>query len=346
MSNFRYLAIAALIAAVAAESGTGTTTRYWDCCKPSCAWNDLSSLGIESSVKTCDVNDQPLSTNDDQSGCNGGNAYMCSDQSPWQVNDNLAYGFAAVSAASSACCQCYELTFTSTAIAGKKMVVQATNTGSDVSSTQFDLAMPGGGFGIFDGCSTEWNATSDVWGQQYGGPSTDTCGQFPCALQPGCGFRWGSFFQGADNPTVSYQTVACPTEITDKSGCTRTGDTPTAGIAAAAPASPTGVCSGSGSPAPSSSTAAPVASSSSTAAPVASSSSQAGSSPSASASSPAPVSPSASASSTDLASMPLSSLVSTISSASSTAAAQASSTTSSAEPEETGDDECDAGLDL
>ena len=150
-ATFRSLALAALLTVAVADSGTGTTTRYWDCCKPSCAWNDLSTLGIESSVKSCDINDQPLSTSDDQSGCNGGSAYMCSDQSPWAVSDDLAYGFAAVSSSNAACCQCYELTFTSTAIAGKKMIVQATNTGGDVGATQFDLAMPGGGFGIFDG---------------------------------------------------------------------------------------------------------------------------------------------------------------------------------------------------
>ena len=61
------------------------------------------------------------------------------------------------------------LTFTSTSIAGKKMIVQATNTGSDVGEGQFDLAMPGGGVGQFNGCDTEWGAPSGGWGQQYGG---------------------------------------------------------------------------------------------------------------------------------------------------------------------------------
>lgn len=55
---------------------------------------------------------------------------MCSDQSPWAVSDDLAYGYAAVNIAggseASWCCACYELTFTSTALAGKKMIVQAT----------------------------------------------------------------------------------------------------------------------------------------------------------------------------------------------------------------------------
>lgn len=66
---------------------------------------------------------------------------MCSDQSPWSINDDLAYGFAAVSASNPNCSSCYQLTFTSTVLSGKKMIVQATNTGDDVSSTQFDLAV-------------------------------------------------------------------------------------------------------------------------------------------------------------------------------------------------------------
>lgn len=110
-----------------------------DCCKPSCGWD---KGGVTAPVKTCDVNDQPLSDMNAQSGCNGGSAYMCSDQSPWAISDTLAYGFAAVSSSNPAsCCACYQLTFTSTALAGKKMIVQATNTGGDVASTQFDLAV-------------------------------------------------------------------------------------------------------------------------------------------------------------------------------------------------------------
>ena len=125
---------------VTAQSGSGTTTRYWDCCKPSCAWNSIT--GVTKPVISCDKNDNPLTSTSTQSGCAGGTAYMCSDQSPWAVNTDLAYGFAAVSAGNApSCCSCYQLTFTSGAIAGKKMIVQATNTGDDVASTQFDIAV-------------------------------------------------------------------------------------------------------------------------------------------------------------------------------------------------------------
>jgi hypothetical protein len=48
-----------------------------------------------------------------KNGCeSGGSAFMCTSQSPWAVNDSLAYGFAAVKLAgkteSNWCCACYE----------------------------------------------------------------------------------------------------------------------------------------------------------------------------------------------------------------------------------------------
>lgn len=39
-------------------SGTGTTTRYWDCCKTTCAWSGKATLASGSGpVTTCDIND-------------------------------------------------------------------------------------------------------------------------------------------------------------------------------------------------------------------------------------------------------------------------------------------------
>ena len=109
-----------------------------DCCKPSCAW---PMAGITAPVKTCDASDKPLKDVEAVSGGQGGTAYMCSDQTPWEINADLAYGFAAVGGGSPQCCSCYQLTFTSTNLKGKKMIVQATNTGNDLSSTHFDLAV-------------------------------------------------------------------------------------------------------------------------------------------------------------------------------------------------------------
>jgi len=137
------------IGADAQSSGSGTTTRYWDCCKASCGWPQKASLASGSNpVTSCDAQNNPLTNYNAQSACNNANpgqSYMCTDQTPWAVSDTLAYGFAATTIAggteASWCCACYELTFTSTAISGKQMIVQATNTGGDLGSNQFDLAV-------------------------------------------------------------------------------------------------------------------------------------------------------------------------------------------------------------
>ena len=118
-----------------------TPSFHQDCCKPSCAWTGKGqAAGV---VGVCDINDNPLSDPNAKSGCEeGGTAFTCSSQGPWAVNESLAYGFAAVSASNApSCCSCYELTFKDTVLAGKKMVVQATNTGYDVDAAQFDIAV-------------------------------------------------------------------------------------------------------------------------------------------------------------------------------------------------------------
>ena len=181
-------------------------------------------------MKTCDKQDKPLADVDAKSGCEpGGKAYMCTDQTPWAVDDNMAYGFGAITAKEEVkCCQCYKLTFTSSAIKGKSMIIQATNTGGDVAKATFDIAMPGGGFGIFDACTSQWKADKKIWGAKYGGMSENMCSQVAPKLQKGCGFRW-DWMQGADNPDVDYEVVDCPAEIVQKSGCSITGWTAPAG---------------------------------------------------------------------------------------------------------------------
>ncbi|KAJ2958807.1 hypothetical protein NQZ79_g5641 [Umbelopsis isabellina] len=206
------------------SSGTGTTTRYWDCCKPSCAWTGKGS--VTAPVDSCAANGVAVLSPSVTSGCDGGTAYMCNNQQPWVINDNLAYGFAAATIAGLTeqdwCCTCYALTFTSTAVAGKTFVVQITNTGGDLGANQFDLQLPGGGVGIFNGCSTQWGAPSTGWGAQYGGISSlSDCSSLPSQLQAGCEFRFG-WFENADNPSVSFEQVKCPTQLTSITGCART----------------------------------------------------------------------------------------------------------------------------
>lgn len=133
--------------AAAQASGSGSTTRYWDCCKPSCAWPDNVGGGVSGAVGVCSIDDTPLGDGATAtSGCEpGGSAFMCSSHSPWEVSDDLAYGWAAVRIAGGSeaewCCACYELEFTSGPVAGKRMIVQATNTGADLGDNHFDIAV-------------------------------------------------------------------------------------------------------------------------------------------------------------------------------------------------------------
>jgi hypothetical protein len=93
----------------------------------------------------CDIHDNPITDSNASSGCAGGTAFQCSNESPWAVDDNLAYGYAAVNIKggleASWCYACYELTFTSGPVTGKKMIMQATNTGGDLAGNQFDLSV-------------------------------------------------------------------------------------------------------------------------------------------------------------------------------------------------------------
>jgi Glycosyl hydrolase family 45 len=69
---------------------------------------------VTAPVATCNINNNQLANFNAQSSCNGGAAYACADNSPWAVNNTLAYGFAAVNiqgqTETSWCCQCYALT--------------------------------------------------------------------------------------------------------------------------------------------------------------------------------------------------------------------------------------------
>jgi hypothetical protein len=164
-----------------------------------------------------------------RSGCeSGGASYTCINQQPWVVNSTFAYGFAAAKIQSQAekdwCCACYELRFTSgpAALRTKRMIVQVTNTGGDLGDNHFDLAIPGGGFGIFDGCTKQFPGTPVAnWGMRYGGVSNGTaCDGLPAPLVAGCKVRfdWGL---GMDNPNVIFRRVTCPAVLYNRTGCKR-----------------------------------------------------------------------------------------------------------------------------
>lgn len=199
----------------------------------------------------CNIDDQPLSNSQASNGCSSGNAFQCHTYAPWAVSSNLAYGYAAV-AGGDICGRCYEVEFTgqghhwndpgSAALGGKRMVVQALNIGGDVGSGQFDLLIPGGGVGLFNGCSRQWDVSESELGARYGGFLTTcreqggsheqvkSCVLNSCQLvfgargltelQAGC--EWFvEWFEAADNPNLRYREVACPAELSGASGMDR-----------------------------------------------------------------------------------------------------------------------------
>ena len=238
-----------------APTCSGYATRYWDCCKAHCGWSANVPAGV-APVTSCDASDAPLSDLSRASACgspSSSTAFTCTSMAPWSVSSTLAYGFAAVPASGDVCGRCYELSFEGTghysasdpgsvALAGKRMIVQATNIGYDVGGGQFDLLIPGGGVGAFDACTYQWG-TSDL-GAQYGGflsacreslggsashAALKSCVQTRCVttfagsfpdLLAGCTW-FVDWFEAADNPNLQYREVSCPDALVNNSGVDR-----------------------------------------------------------------------------------------------------------------------------
>ncbi len=114
------------------------------------------------------------------------------------------------------------MVFTTAPVAGQELIVQVTNTGSDLGSNQFDLQMPGGGVGIFNGCLSQFPGTySSSWGQQYGGVSQRTdCFNLPSVLLSGCLWRF-DWFMNANNPSMRFKQITCPSVLTANTQCIR-----------------------------------------------------------------------------------------------------------------------------
>ncbi|KFZ24263.1 hypothetical protein V502_01255 [Pseudogymnoascus sp. VKM F-4520 (FW-2644)] len=217
-----------LTSAAYPTEGVAVTDRYWDCCKPSCAWKGKASF--DSPVFSCDSNNNHFSDFDAGTGCNGGTAFLCADQSPWAVNDTFSYGFVGASLAGYVedawCGACYQLDFTSGDVKGKRMVVQAHNTGYDVhDANRFALAIPGGNTSYAGACALQYGVSDAVFGEKNVGLSTASqCDKLPKALQAPCHWRF-DWFQDADRPTANFTRVPCPVELTNRTGTTRDDDT-------------------------------------------------------------------------------------------------------------------------
>jgi hypothetical protein len=68
------------------------TTASWDCCKVSCGWPGKAS--VTSPAQTCIQDGITAIDSNTASACNGGSAYVCNNQQPWNVTATLSYGYA------------------------------------------------------------------------------------------------------------------------------------------------------------------------------------------------------------------------------------------------------------
>lgn len=222
----------------------GWATRYWDCCMPSCGWNENSG---GNPTMYCDAKGKNR-VEGGQNICAGGQNTTCTSQIPIIASDKVAYAFAATHANSGGKCgKCFALTFTGSgkyeskanhqALAGKTLVVMASNIGGDVDGNQFDIMIPGGGLGIFkNGCSQMG------WGNQgneYGGLLSDCenevgydgdllnkrkeCLSRKCnevfkndeQAKEGCMFL-ATWMEAAGNPNFESKEVECPQALKAK----------------------------------------------------------------------------------------------------------------------------------
>jgi hypothetical protein len=206
----------------------GTTTRYWDCCMPSCSWK--ANAGGKNPVKVCGKDGTSVVSESSRNACENGGGFMCYWGAPWSVSDSVSFGYVAYNGV--ACGTCYQLDFTGGAANGKSMIVQVINIGG-LAAGQFDILIPGGGVGAMNAC----NANGNMWnglnlGDQYGGLLKSCGNDCNCAKQK-CQSTFGSnaamlagctwftdWFKCADNPSVVYKQTSCPSDITNKSGIT------------------------------------------------------------------------------------------------------------------------------
>ena len=213
------------ITPVSDEILNGYATRYWDCCKPHCAWASNAGsniIGGGNKTKMCNF-DQEFITKG-TSACDGGPATACYTQIPFTIDDcEYGFAFAAAPARSGRTCgKCYRLDLD----INKTLIIMANNIGYDVEGGQFDLMIPGGGVGLFNGCKN-WDQSK--MGEQYGGLlSLCGAGEVECLREKcadafdndplakkGCLFL-ADFLDAADNPKLTYQQVECPDVLREK----------------------------------------------------------------------------------------------------------------------------------
>ncbi len=226
------------------RTGSGWATRYWDCCKPHCSWPEHAGGNYS---RQCTNKGKSQNSNwGDGSICSGGSQMTCTSQIPFTIDgcSEMGFAFAAVpSADGGSCGKCYQLTFTgkgkygdninTSSIKNKKLIIMVTNVGGDVQQGQFDIMIPGGGVGMFNGCaSMGWGGQGEQYGgllsdcereSDYKAAATQTCLKNKCnsvfsndaEAKKGCMFL-ADWMHAAGNPMHNYVEVECPDVLKQK----------------------------------------------------------------------------------------------------------------------------------
>eukprot|EP00937_MAST-01D_sp_MAST-1D-sp2_P005638 g5638.t1 len=184
---------------------TASTTRYWDCSKPTCAWCGKCKKA-------------------------GDGDYAASWNQLFKGSDGKLYGTAATSGSlgqsnsGGDCKHCYELTFKDGAAKGKTLTLMTTNFCPDQPTCpkspsdknqygehyHFDIAIPGGGVGAADKCQKQYSSK-----YSWKANSKSDCSKLPDKLQGGCKVWWEEL-GGMDNPKADFKKVDCPSALSGK----------------------------------------------------------------------------------------------------------------------------------
>ena len=124
------------------------------------------------------------------------------------------------------------------ALVGKQLGIMMSNIGYDVQGKQFDIMMPGGGVGAFDGCSALWGidqgARQGGYLNECGGADelksdaevakVQKCLEDKCnskfasipSAKAGCLFH-AQWLMAANNPQFTFQELeSCPQELSSR----------------------------------------------------------------------------------------------------------------------------------
>ena len=221
-----------------------SSTRYWDCSRPTCSWNPGSCSGAQQHPYCADNSGYSVG----QSG-QGKDYISLANQPYYDQATNTVYATAAVSGSlgigqqgGPACGKCYEAYVTNKCgnpyyvggcnnsynqnAAGTKLVIMDTNfcpdqpacplTVQDKNAADahyhFDIALPGGGVGGQNHCQTLYNNQNPTFMKANSISDCSNTSIIPTVLADGCKTYFNNLKQ-MDNPMIAFKEITCPNNV-------------------------------------------------------------------------------------------------------------------------------------